>query len=373
MRLIDKQLLRELIGPFVFGVMAFSSVFFAGTYLLKLTNLLMNGLSLLTAIEISLLYLPSIIVYTLPMSTLLAVLIGMGRLSGDSEVVALFASGVSLYRLAAPIFILGLVISGCAIGLNEFIAPRAYDHNERLMADIMNTVKPTDQPFIVRDEGTDSVIEVRGGMDTSSGILKDVTITKFMDNKPSIVLYAARAQWEGIRDKNKKFRWRLYDGWSQLIGTDSPSFTSFGQTSTREEEIRKTPEHFALYQKSFHKSDERMSFNEMTQLVKYLKENPDRPINEIRELDVGRWNKVALPLSSLIFAMLATPMGIRPQRSTSSVGFGLSILLIFLYWMVWHYTSSLAIEGSLSPIAGAFAADVLGLMGAFVLLKRAAK
>ena len=92
MKLVYKQVAAELIGPFVFGVTAFTSVFFAGSYLLKLTGWLMSGsIGLTMAAWIVLLLLPQILVFTLPMSTLLAVLLGVGRLSSDSEVVALFA------------------------------------------------------------------------------------------------------------------------------------------------------------------------------------------------------------------------------------------------------------------------------------------
>ena len=104
-----------------------------------------------------------------------------------------------------------------------------------------------------------------------------------------------------------------------------------------------------------------------------IKAHPDRATQDIRKLDVNRWNKLALPLSSLVFAMLAAPLGIRPHRGSNSVGLGLSILLIFLYWMVWRYTSQLAYQGSLTPLIGAFVADVLGVIAAVVLLKRAAK
>ncbi|MGC8861191.1 MAG: LptF/LptG family permease, partial [Armatimonadota bacterium] len=137
MKLVDKQVLRELVGPFLFGVMAFSSVFFAGTYLLKLTNWVMNGMPLVTAVWIVLLLLPSIVVYTLPMSTLLAVLLGVGRLSGDSEIVALYASGVSFYRVAVPIVALGVMVTGSSIALNELVSPQAYARSQELQAAIL--------------------------------------------------------------------------------------------------------------------------------------------------------------------------------------------------------------------------------------------
>lgn len=373
MRLVDKQVLRELTGPFVFGVTAFSSVFFAGTYLLKLTNWVMHGMSLATAGEIVLLVLPSIVVYTLPMATLLAVLLGVGRLSGDSEVVALFAGGISLYRLVIPICALGVLVTASSISLTEFVSPRAYARFEELEAEMYKQVAPEDQPFTVRDDATDSLILVKGGVNVDTGVLRDVCVTRFVNGVPYLVIYARRAEWSGLHDSAKRYHWRLYDGWSQIVGTDSPAYESFARARTKEVEIEKTPAQFLLYQKSASRKTDQMSFRELTALVRYLREHPDRPQDQIREIEVDRWNKLALPASSLVFALLAAPLGIRPHRSASSVGFGLSILLIFVYWMIWHYTSSLAIQGSMEPAAGAFAADVLGILAAVMLLKRASK
>jgi len=367
MRLLDRQLLRELRGPFIFGVAAFTSVFFAGTYLLKLTNWMMNGMPVLTAIEVVILYLPSIIVYTLPMATLLSVLLGLGRLSSDSEATALFAGGISLYRLAVPIFAVGLVVSAASILLNEVVSPRANIRNKALQAAAFKEAGVTERPFMVFDEGTGSLIRVNGGMDQTDGTLRDITIVQFIKGRPGVVIYAATARWAGLKDPEQRYRWKLYDGYWQLVGTASPAMSSFGESRTREIEIQKTPEQLALYQKD----PEQMSFSELTDMVSYLKAHPDRPLDQIRELDVDRWNKLALPLSSLVFAMLATPLAIRTHRSASSVGMGMSIFVLFIYWMTWHYTSSLAVQGNAPPVVGAFAADVLGIVAGLVLLKRA--
>ena len=197
MKLVDRQVLRELIGPFAFGVAMFTSVFFAGKILLDLTNWLMNGMPVLTALEIVLYSLPSTMFWTLPMSTLLAVLIGVGRLSGESEIVALYASGISFYRIALPILGLGLVVSGFSVLLNEAVAPIAASRTDDLKSAVLKTAAVSDQPFTLEDTGTNSRIIVKGGMDKEKGILRDVTILQYglrnYRNKPLILLYASRA------------------------------------------------------------------------------------------------------------------------------------------------------------------------------------
>jgi len=378
MKLVDRQVFRELIGPFLFGVAMFTSVFFAGKILIDLTNWLMNGMPVLTALEIVLYSLPSTMFWTLPMSMLLAVLLGVGRMSGESEVVALFAGGVSFYRITAPIVAAGVVVSAFSMLLNDRIAPIAAARITDLKAAVLKTASTSDQPFTLQDTGTNSQIMVRGGMNKKTGVLRDVTIVAFgLDpknrNKPVLYLYASRAQWAGMNDPSKRYRWTLHDGYTQAIDPRDPnsiSTVAFAGANTREVEIRKTPSEMAMYQNL---RPEQMSFADLSKVLRILHAYPDRPISEIRQLDVDRWNKISVPLASLVFALLAAPLGIRPHRSSSSVGLGLSILVIFLYYIVGRYTISLAVQGNIAPVVGAFAPNIVGLAAALVLLKRAAK
>lgn len=374
MKLVDRQVLRELIGPFLFGVAAFSSVAFMLSILPKVTEWLMNGMPVLMALEVVLYSLPSIVFFTLPMSTLLAVLMGVGRLSGESEVVALYAGGVSFYRIALPILGCGIIISGFSVLLNEKLAPMANVRVADLRSTVFKTASTSEQPFTLEDTSTNSRIIVKGGMDKDKGILRNVTIVQFdMRNCPALLLYAGRAEWAGLKDPKKFYRWKLYDGYSLVVDPSEPSSIgtlTFRDTQTREIELRKTPAELSMFQNL---TPEQMSFGQLSKMVKYVKAYPDRPMDKIRQLDVDRWNKIAVPLTSLIFALLAAPLGIRPHRSSSSVGLGLSILVIFLYWIVGRYTWSLAVQGNIAPAIGAFAPNLIGIIAAVVLLKRAAK
>jgi len=377
MKLVDRQVLRELTGPFLFGMALFTSVFFAGRILLDLTNWLMNGMPVLTALEIVLFSLPSTMFWTLPMSTLLAVLLGVGRLSGESEVVALYAGGVSFTRIAMPILVLGLVVSGFSMLLNEAVGPIAANRISDLQLAVLKSTTLSEQPFTLEDRGTNSRIIVKGGMDKKAGVMRDVTILQYgfnkYRNKPLLLLYASRAMWAGAKDPTKCYRWKLYDGYTQLMDPRDPrsiGTVTFQGMQTREVEIHKTPSDMALYQDL---KPEQMSFSRLSKVVKILRAYPDRPTDQIRQLDVDRWNKLAVPLTSLIFALVAAPLGIRGHRSSSSVGLGLSILVIFFYWIVGRYTWSLAVQGNVTPWVGAFAPNILGLIAAFALLRRAAR
>lgn len=373
MKLIDRLVIRDIVGPFLFGVAAFSSLAFALSVLLKITDWVTRGMPLSIALQIVVYSLPNILFLTLPMATLLGVLMGITRLSGESEVVAAFAGGISLYRIAVPIVGMGILVSGFAILLNEVVAPIANSRTARLEKAVFKQASTKGQSFTLEDKATNSLIIVRGGLDEGNNVLRDVTVMQFYNKQPVVLVYASRAEWAGLYDRKKAYRWTLYDGYTTFLNPRDPhqmATTAFRNTQTREIVIQKTPSELAMFK---HTKSDQMTFRQLSRWVRYLSAHPDRPWDEIRRFDVDRWNKISIPLTSLIFAMIAAPLGIRPQRSSSGVGFGLSILVILLYWIVGRYTFSLGVQGNVGPIVAAFAPSVLGILTAAVLLRRAAK
>src|SRR5712692_6985869 len=125
MKLLDRYVARELFGPFVFGVAAFTLIFLSGQYLFKLTTMLAQGAPLLDVIELLALHMVPLAILTFPMATLLATLLSFGRLSGDMEVVAMMAGGVSFVRIAVPAFVMGLLVSMFGLFANEVLVPPA--------------------------------------------------------------------------------------------------------------------------------------------------------------------------------------------------------------------------------------------------------
>src|SRR5919204_5311165 len=124
-KILDRYIARELLGPFAFGVAAFTLIFLSGQYLFKLTTMLAKGAPLADVIELLALHMVPLAVVTFPMATLLATLLSFGRLSGDMEVVAMMAGGVSFTRIAIPAFSMGLLVSVFGLFANEYLVPPA--------------------------------------------------------------------------------------------------------------------------------------------------------------------------------------------------------------------------------------------------------
>ena len=370
MRLIDKHVIRELIGPFIFGVAAFTSIMFAGRELFKITELIAEfGAPLITAIELVLLFLPSMVVMTLPMSMLLCALLGFGRLSGDSEVVALFASGVSLYRIALPVLIMAVVVTGIGYILNEVVAPQANIEHDRIFKRFdKDQEADTDKPFIAIDSIngiTRAVVYVQRGMNLASGTLRNVAVIQYKDNKPSIFIYAEQAIWMRSDNGSAKKGWQFRNGYYNSLGTGMRIIGPFTQFDAHEVKINKTPDELALYQRK----PDQMSF---TQLKSYITMLQDQG-QDVKEFRVKLYQKIAMPISCLIFALIGIPLGLRPQRSSSAMGLGLSIVIIFSYWVLLHYMAILGNNGVVSPAAASFIPTMVGATAGIALIIRSSK
>lgn len=124
--ILDRYLIQELVPPFVFGVGLFSSVALTvGTVFDLVRQVAESGLAVGIAVEVFLLKMPEFIVLAFPMAMILSTLMVYGRLSSDSELIALKSCGISIYRLLVPTLIFSLMITGLTFWFNEVIVPAA--------------------------------------------------------------------------------------------------------------------------------------------------------------------------------------------------------------------------------------------------------
>ena len=151
MRLLDKYILKAFVGPFLFGVFAFTSIFIGTGTLFRIAQYITEyGAPLLLVMKAFVLALPSIVILTFPMSVLLASLMTFSRLSSTSEIVVMRAGGLSFLRLAMPVYIIALMISIGAVAFNEFVVPRTNHMYQTIVREeIMKNATPQTQNHIV--------------------------------------------------------------------------------------------------------------------------------------------------------------------------------------------------------------------------------
>jgi lipopolysaccharide export system permease protein len=378
--LLDRYLLAELVGPFLFGVAAFASILIAGQFLFKLTSFLAKGAPVPEVMALFGLKLVPMIVLTFPMAALLATLLGYGRLSGDAEITAMAASGIPFIRIAAPAFLLGLVVSVGALAINEGVVPRAGRTSRVLEAAIAKALqeKGLDAAFV--EPGRAAVIQdfenkklarlvVAQGFDLREKTLRGVTMLEFdQDGLGARWIQADSAVWE--KDRRWLFRNARVQPWRGArapVGGSPENARMRMAAAELEFTINKTPNQVLSSQKK----PEDMSYAELAGYLEALRDQSVEP-QAMREMEVDLHNKIAIPFASLIFTLIGAPLALRRPRSGSSVGLGLSVLIIFGYYILWHGMSIMAEGGHVAPLVASWTANAVGLLAGGALIARAA-
>ena len=358
MKILDRYMIQALGGPFLFGLAAFTLLFVAGQ-LLNIARLVSEEhASLLAAGKYFVYSLPATLVLTFPMSMLLAVLLAMSRLSGDSEVTALRAAGISLYRIAAPLVGVGLVASFIALLFQELIVPTASTRaNAILQNEIQSagaTVLSNQLVSTVLPNG-DLQLTLAQGFDTKTDELQNTTVEVLRGSVPVSLLVAPRGTY-------KNDSWRFSDA-TEFVLMPCCDHVMLPQLSI---DIGADPSQL-LEQR---KQPEDMSRAELRKLLNSGVKTTDKA--RYARLLVTYESKLARPFASLVFTLLAIPLGIRPQRSSSGAGFGVSIAIVFAFYVTT--TICLAIGQSWPPtsLIMAWAPNIIFSFTGLYLLRQAA-
>lgn len=360
MRIIYSYIFKELITPFLFGVAAFTAIFVGTDLLFKLTEFYTAwGVGIFTLVKLFFLSLPSIIVLTFPMATLLSTIMGFSRMSGDSEITALRAGGISIYKLIIPALIVGLLMSGVTIFINELVVPEAnYKYNQIVWNIKHNRNMPKTQynlyltPLDSSTNRPDYILYTHS-FNGATGEMEDVLLQEYEGGSPTTLIKAQKAKW---LDNG----WNFYDGviYHLKEGERVPSL-KFKEYKTRED-IHQPDEINSL-----DKNPEDMTLQE---LKKYINLQEEQGRNAYQE-KVKYHHRFSIPFANFIFALIAAPLGIKPRRTNgSATGMGLSIIVIFIYYGLMTVGDALGGQGTVAPWFGAWMQNILFLIiGGYML------
>jgi lipopolysaccharide export system permease protein len=215
-KIIQRYVLREHAGPFLFAVSALTSLMLLNYIAKHFGNLVGKGLPWGVIGEFFLLSVPFTVAMTLPMSVLVAVLYAFSRLASENEITALRASGVGMSRLMLPPLGMGVVLSFVMIAFNDQLLPRANHRLRQLQTDIANK-KPT---FALREQVINEVMPSRFYMrvnhvDPATNGIREVTIYDLSDPVRRRTIYADSGHMVLVEGSDLLLT--LHDGYSQEV------------------------------------------------------------------------------------------------------------------------------------------------------------
>ncbi len=355
MRILDRYVVREFMGPFILSISAFIIIMLSGQLFMLVDFIVQKNVSVLAVVRMLLYSLPGIVVQVLPVAVLFAVMISLGRLARDSELSTIRAAGVPFTRIVLPLILMGAAVSAGGFWLGETVVPWASHKSETIVREIiLKDVLPSVEQdiFFAAPGGRQFYVgQVNKDLRTMERIM--VYETEY-GSFPRIV--SAR---RGRVDEGK---WTLQDG--VIHELNAAGHVAMSMSFERLEIIMdSTMETFVSSQKTP---------REMTR--KELKSHIDlfeKSGIQVEGLRVEYHLKLAEPMAALVFAVIGAPLVARsPRRAGGYFGVVAAALLSFSYFVVQAVVRSVGMKGMIQPVTAVWIPNVAFLLPGLAMLLR---
>lgn len=345
MRLIDRYIFREIVSYALLGLAVFTFIFFVPQLVRLMEQVVRHSAGPGTIALLFACTLPAVFTFTVPMGVLVGVLIGLGRLSADSELVALQALGFDRRRLLVPVGGLALLTTLLTLGMTLWLGPRAL---ARLHA-------------------------IEGELATGQASYQ-VQPRIFDERFPNLVLYvqdldASAARWRGIflAQSGAETASQITFSEEAIVVPDPAQgvLQLHLKNGTTHEYDRHEPDRYSV--STFGESDIPVAVGELARQQKTELSVAEQPMGMLlsgpgsagREARVELQRRLSFPAACLVFALLGVPLGVRSHRGSRAVGFVATLLMIYAYYLLFISGAGLARRGAVSPFVGMWTANLI--------------
>ena len=351
MKLLDRYVLREMLGPFMVGVVGFILVLTVDL-LFTMADLIINkGVPVWAVLKLLCFKMPSLLVMTFPVSTLFGTAMALGRLSKDNELTALRTSGVSLFRIAAPILALGLFVSLLSYVTNERIVPYANYVSNTIIREVLYR-----QP------------------------LPEVKDNVFFKDPQNRYYYARRVDLKNQRIDNIMVYELGADKYPRMIIADSATYAGRLWQLTNGVVHKYDAKGYLSYEAAFGEmklnvAEDVLDFTKQKDIMDMDRGELTRMIGvmsrggaDTRSLLTELYLRFSIPLTCFVFALVGIPFSLTSPRSGQTWGIVVTIVFMFTFYVFASVFRSLGRGGLLPPEAAAFTPQVSFIVIGFAML-----
>ena len=356
LKLLDKYILKEFLRFFIITFLSFIALFLIIDFFEKSRMLLSNKASIAQAASYLFYSIPLIMSYIIAPSVLLATLLTFSSLSKFSEITAMKANGINIYRMTLPILIFASFAAVFLFCFSELVTPAAVQKTKYIIK--VDIQKKKNMGFFKQNEiwyrGENAIYNFRM-FDIDKNILRGVTINYL---NPDYTLKgrvdAKTAEWKGDQ-------WMFHN--LLTISFDENENPVLAWSKEKTIDIPEKPEDFKVIQKDV----EKMGYFELRKYVKKIQSEGYDVTKYLVDLD----GKIAFPFVTLIMVFIAVPFSLRSERSGGIMqSIGIGIFIGFSYWIVHGFCMSLGKSEILPAMLAAWAANILFCaMGAYLFSK----
>jgi len=332
------------------------------------------GLPLFLALKVLFFSLPSFLVLSFPMAVLLSTLLAYGKLSSNSELLALKSLGIKTSRIISPAIALSIFMTGLTFYFNDNLVPTSNKLAE-------TTLRAGIGSSFAEEKARENIMFSRYGSKISAStkkptlsnsklthifyaqwyenkIMKNVTVLDFSREDFQKILKANYARFD-----KKNSSWIFSEG--SIVSIDPNGQTTNIQFKEYIYPFIEGPIELAKVPKDAND----MTLKEALQAEKIYKNTGN--LKEIRRIQVRIQEKFTLPCACLVFGLIGSSLGSKSNlRSSKSQGFGLSVILILIYYVMSFVFSSFGVKGLLAPIFAAWLPVLISLGGGVYFLRK---
>src|SRR5713226_4533673 len=356
MRILDRYIVREVFRHAFLGLVVFTFVFFVPQLVRLMSLFVRHSGSGSQILKLFLCIFPGVFTFTIPMAVLIGVLLGLGRMSADSEIIALTALGIGRRRILLPVGVLALTGAVVTLAMTTWLGPLALRTFRALQADLITSqVSFALQPRV------------------------------FDERFPKLVLYvndvaAAGTQWHGVflaeTGGEGGSRLTLAEKAVVIAEPKQGKLELHLQGGTTHEFSREDAGHYSVT--AFGQSDWPIEFSGLAVAQPRQLNNPERSVRELlndngpgwREARVELHRRFAFPIACFAFALIAVPLGAQPRRGGRAAGALLAVILIASYYLLSTMGAQFARGGKLTPATGMWIANAVLFALGLTLLPR---
>ena len=354
MRILDRYIVREVFRHALLGLAVFTFVVFV-PQLVRLMELFVRHTGSGSQIaELFLCIFPGVLTFTIPMAVLIGVLLGLGRMSADSEIIALTALGIGRRRILLPVGVLAVVGTASTFLMTLWLGPLALHRYRTLESGLV-----------------------------ASQISFAVQPRVFDERFPKLVLYvndvsASGTQWHGVflaeAGGENGSQLTLAENAIVIAEPKEGKLELHLKGGTTHEFSREAPDRYSVT--AFGQSDWPIEVNGLVAAQPRTPSNSERSLRELldtrdtnwREARVELHHRLAFPVACLVFALVAVPLGAQPRRGGRAAGSLLALVIIAAYDLLTVLGTGMSRQGVLSPAAGIWGANILlAILGAALL------
>jgi len=362
--LLDRYVARELVPPFGVGLLLFTFILLLDQISQLMKILVSRGADVSTVVRAFVYLLPSIFSVTIPMAFLLGVLLAFGRMASDGEIVALRASGVSPARLLRPVIAASTVAVLATFYVVAVALPAANQaYRELVFALVVSKARTGVTPRVFNDDLIPGMVIYVSDIPSDTGEWRNVFIhDERSASKPNVIL--ARMGRLEIDRHQRKVEIVLQQGVMHSFNAVEP--TEYTRLAFQ---TRNFPLPFEQFFPALPlaKGDREMTLSELSAQVRDLQAK-GRPRTETGRFLVEYHKKFAIAGACLVFGLLGLGLSLGSKRDARSAAFGLSIAIIFVYYVLIRLGEQAGDTGMLAPFIAMWGANILLGAAAVVLL-----